>query len=55
MDGLNFRPSERPIVRYVPDLRYAYVLQRYKEIHDFLHVLLDKMISVDEELLIKWF
>ena len=35
-----FKPSERPLVRYVDDLELAYVCQRYKEIHDFLHILL---------------
>ena len=33
----------------------AYVVQRYKEIHDFIHVLIGQSISVDEELVIKWF
>jgi len=41
-----FKPSERPLVRYVPDLELAYVSQRYKEIHDFLHVLLLDVINV---------
>ena len=35
-----FTPSGRPLAKYVPDLELAYVAQRYKEIHDFLHVLL---------------
>ena len=48
MSKLGFLPSGRPMVTYVPDLQYAYILQRYKETHDFLHVLLEKKISVDE-------
>lgn len=48
MKQQNFKPSERPLVEFIPDLQYAYVLQRYKEIHDFLHILLAKKISVDE-------
>ena len=50
-----FSPDQRPKVRYIPDLELAYIAQRYKEIHDFFHVLLDYDISVVEELAIKWF
>ena len=55
MSQFNFKPSQRPIVSYIKDPELAYVLQRYKEIHDFLHILLWKDISVEEELLLKWF
>lgn len=55
MNGLQFRPSERPTVNYIADLELAYVLQRYKEIHDFIHVLIGQSIGIDEELVIKWF
>lgn len=55
MKGPGFRPSERPLVKYIPELECAYVLQRYKEVHDFIHVLLARQVSVDDELLIKWF
>lgn len=55
MDGLNFKPSGRPVVRFIDDFELAYVLQRYKEIHDFVHTLIGHQISVDEELIIKWF
>lgn len=44
MKKQNFKPSERPIVNYINDLDLAYVLQRYKEVHDFLHVLLLKTV-----------
>ena len=33
-------PDSRPVVRYVPDYDLAYIMQRYREIHDFLHVIL---------------
>ena len=29
-------------VRYVDDPELAYVMQRYREIHDFVHALLDQ-------------
>jgi ubiquinone biosynthesis protein COQ4 len=41
-----FKASERPVVQYVPDLELAYVSQRYKEIHDLLHVILLDEINV---------
>jgi ubiquinone biosynthesis protein COQ4 len=47
MSSFGFKPSGRPTVKYVPDLEYAYVLQRYKETHDFIHVLTAKQITVD--------
>jgi ubiquinone biosynthesis protein COQ4 len=36
-------------------LDLAYIYQRYKEIHDFLHVLLSRGPSVYEEIEVKWF
>jgi ubiquinone biosynthesis protein COQ4 len=33
----------------------AYVHQRYKEIHDFLHTLLNLGTSVPDEIILKWF
>ena len=50
-----FSPNGRPKVKYIPDLELAYVAQRYKEIHDFFHVLLDYDVSVVDELAVKWF
>lgn len=28
----DFKPEERPIVKYVPDYTLAYVMQRYREV-----------------------
>jgi ubiquinone biosynthesis protein COQ4 len=42
-------------VKYVQDLELAYIIQRYREIHDSLHVLLEYDVSVAEELAIKWY
>jgi len=46
----------RPIVKHIPDFDSAYVYQRYKEIHDFIHVIFFNYdVSVKEELALKWF
>lgn len=48
--------DDRPITKHIPDFESAYIYQRYKEIHDFIHVILfNQDISVKEELAIKWF
>lgn len=53
MAKYDFVPDERPVATYVPDMELAYIMQRYKECHDFLHSLLDMDISVEEELAVK--
>lgn len=55
MSKYHFKPEERPITTYFTDLELGYVLQRYKEIHDFIHVLLGYNISIKEELAVKAF
>ena len=50
-----FTSDERPVVKYVPNLEHAYILQRYKEVHDVAHVLLNYGTSVSQELAVKWF
>ena len=50
-----FRSDERPVVKYVQDVELAYIMQRYREIHDTLHVLLGYGVSVPEELAVKWY
>jgi ubiquinone biosynthesis protein Coq4 len=43
------------LVRFVDDEELAYVAQRYREIHDFMHVLLGlNSISVHDEIAVKW-
>ena len=39
----------------MPDIELAYILQRYKEVHDTCHVLLNYNTSVEEEIAVKWF
>lgn len=50
-----FHPDERPMVKHIGDVELAYIFQWYKEIHDFLHVILNKGSSVIHELEVKWF
>jgi hypothetical protein len=51
----NFSPDERPIAKYIPDIELAYICQRFKETHDFYHVLLDYGRTIPDEIAIKWF
>ena len=55
MTSHGYTSDERPLVKYVPDLEHAYILQRYKEVHDMAHVLLGYGTSVAEEIAVKWF
>mmetsp|Transcript_28287 Transcript_28287/g.45819 ORF Transcript_28287/g.45819 Transcript_28287/m.45819 type:complete len:230 (-) Transcript_28287:774-1463(-) len=54
MTGHHYSPDERPPVRFVEDEELAYVLQRYREAHDFWHVLLGMPPTVLGELAVKW-
>jgi len=48
-------PDTREPVRYIDDPELAYIMQRYRECHDFYHVLLGFPVSVSAELVVKWF
>lgn len=50
-----FTPDERPVSKYIPDLDLSYICQRYKETHDFYHVLLGYGRTIPDELAVKWF
>lgn len=39
MSKRNFRADERPPVRFVDDAELAYVATRYRQVHDFWHVI----------------
>ncbi|KAK7590366.1 hypothetical protein V9T40_001979 [Parthenolecanium corni] len=47
-------PDSRDMVRFVDDLELAYVIQRYREIHDLVHTLLDMPINMLGEVTVKW-
>lgn len=56
MDGQGISADTRMPVRFVDDEELAYVAQRYREIHDFVHLLLDfSTISEHDEIAVKWF
>ncbi len=50
----DFSPEDRAEVKFVEDGELAYILQRYREVHDFWHVLADLPPSVPGEIAIKW-
>ncbi|KAL9650700.1 hypothetical protein ABK040_001756 [Willaertia magna] len=49
-----FKPSERPPVRFVDDEELAYIMMRYRQTHDYFHVLADLPPSVYAEIIVKW-
>jgi ubiquinone biosynthesis protein COQ4 len=50
-----FDPDDRPPVKYITDENLAYVITRYREIHDFAHVILELPPNVCGEIALKWF
>jgi ubiquinone biosynthesis protein COQ4 len=49
-----FSPDERSRVRFMADAELAYIMTRYRQVHDFWHVLFDVPISVLGEIALKW-
>ncbi|OQR96904.1 ubiquinone biosynthesis protein COQ4 [Thraustotheca clavata] len=54
MDAHGFEADGRSHVRFVDDPELAYVLQRYRELHDFWHVLFGLPPTVFGELALKY-
>lgn len=50
-----FQFGVREPVRYIDNSDKAYVMKRYREIHDVLHVLVGFPVSVTGEIALKWF
>lgn len=50
-----FDPDARDDVRFVDDPELAFVMQRYRQVHDFGHVLCGLPPTVCGELALKWF
>lgn len=48
-------PDTRRPVQFVEDEELAYVMQRYRELHDIVHTLLDMSIDVPSEVAVKAF
>ncbi|CAM6127472.1 unnamed protein product [Calypogeia fissa] len=53
MGDRNFSPDDRPPVRFVDSEDLAYAATRYREVHDFWHVLFNLPTSVMGELALK--
>ena len=54
MESLKITPDTRSTVKFVDDEQLAYVMRRYREIHDFVHCLCDMDISILGEVTVKW-
>lgn len=54
MDSHGYQASERTLVRYIDDPELAYVMQRYREVHDVWHVLFELPTTVLGEIGQKW-
>lgn len=54
MANHEFNPDERAIVQYVDDDELAYIMQRFRELHDFWHVLLDLPPTEFGEIVLKY-
>ncbi|KAJ7846154.1 ubiquinone biosynthesis protein Coq4 [Mycena leptocephala] len=48
-------PDTREPVHYIDDPELAYVMQRYRECHDFYHCIVNLPVSVDAEIAVKYF
>lgn len=55
LDHHGYSPDERAAVRFVDDAELAFVMQRYRQVHDFWHVLCGLPPTVLGELALKWF
>mmetsp|Transcript_56096 Transcript_56096/g.112390 ORF Transcript_56096/g.112390 Transcript_56096/m.112390 type:complete len:239 (+) Transcript_56096:125-841(+) len=55
LTGHGYDPDERDAVRFVDDEELAYVMLRYRQTHDFAHVLCGLPPTVLGELALKWF
>ena len=53
MSGYHYSPDERTPVRFIEDPELAYVMQRYRQTHDFVHVLVGVPTCVLGELAVK--
>nr|XP_034351992.1 ubiquinone biosynthesis protein COQ4 homolog, mitochondrial isoform X2 [Arvicanthis niloticus] len=53
--SLGLSPDTRAPTRFVDDEELAYVIQRYREVHDMLHTLLGMPTNMLGEVVVKWF
>ncbi|KAL7075220.1 hypothetical protein ACQ4LE_005633 [Meloidogyne hapla] len=55
LNKLHTSPDARPPVQFVDDIDLVYVMQRYRETHDFNHVLLQMSTTMLGEVTVKYF
>ncbi|CAM9391692.1 unnamed protein product [Chrysoparadoxa australica] len=55
MSAHGFSPDSRTAVRFVDDPTLAYVMLRYRQVHDIWHVLSGMPPTVEGEIALKWF
>ncbi|XP_055964792.1 ubiquinone biosynthesis protein COQ4 homolog, mitochondrial [Sorex fumeus] len=55
LDENRVSPDTRAPTRFVDDEELAYVIQRYREVHDMLHTLLGMPTNMLGEIVVKWF
>ncbi|XP_037706921.1 ubiquinone biosynthesis protein COQ4 homolog, mitochondrial [Choloepus didactylus] len=55
LDVNRVSPDTRVPTRFADDEELAYVIQRYREVHDMLHTLLGMPTNILGEIVVKWF
>lgn len=55
LDDNKVTPDSRADVKFVDDEELAYVMQRYREVHDLLHTILGMPTNMLGEVAVKWF
>ncbi|KAM7144548.1 ubiquinone biosynthesis protein COQ4 homolog, mitochondrial isoform 3-T3 [Macrochelys suwanniensis] len=55
LDSNRVSPDTRMPVKFVDDEELAYVIQRYREVHDLMHTLLGMPTNMLGEIVVKWF
>ncbi|CAD6185224.1 unnamed protein product [Caenorhabditis auriculariae] len=55
LENLKTSPDARPVVKYINNLEHLYVMQRYRETHDFTHVALQMKTNMLGEVAVKYF
>ncbi|XP_074976661.1 ubiquinone biosynthesis protein COQ4 homolog, mitochondrial isoform X3 [Caretta caretta] len=55
LDSNRVSPDTRMPVKFVDDEELAYVIQRYREVHDLMHTLLGMPTNMLGEVVVKWF
>ncbi|XP_077986950.1 ubiquinone biosynthesis protein COQ4 homolog, mitochondrial-like [Glandiceps talaboti] len=55
MDKCRISPDTRMPVKFIDNIDDAYVIQRYREVHDFCHSLLGMPTNFKGEVVVKWY